>query len=172
MMMDHTRPEYAAALRIAERAHVNGYTPAQLAELMITAPMSPAYAQLQTLACGEDAALHEGTKVLSRIFNTGYSPQTGRFWDLPALYPTIEAMSDAVFHLALLFHRLGILRKLGNPVPIVWDAIAQLLFGDQAAVITELAATGEEGFKGIWSTHRNVPENCGIWMVNYRKEAR
>jgi hypothetical protein len=149
--IDFTQPETRAALQLAERAQIHGFTVIQAAELITTALYSPWFAQLQHLASDDNPALREGAKTLITILHSGYNPTAKTWFYLPALYRTPEAVADAHAKLALFFHTLHRLRRTGTPVSPIFDAFGELLFGrEHLAIVMELAATGTQAFPTVF----------------------
>jgi hypothetical protein len=149
--IDYSLPETRAAWQMAERAQIHGFTVIQATELILTATLSPWFAQLQTLASDENPALRNGAKTLITILFSGYNATAGTWFYLPSLFPTADTLALAHFNLANFFHALQRRRLTGTSAPLVLDAFGELLLGrENLAVLTELAAIGPEVFTTVF----------------------
>jgi hypothetical protein len=150
-LFDFSRPEHRAALQMAERARIEGFTPQQVAEIVLTTNSSLTYNQLVDWRRSDDPNLGQGAQVLLRVVSSGFHAPSQRWWYLPALFPTPESQAEAHYHLARFFGALDRLHQTGKSVPLAFRVMGQLLFGrDQLPIVTELAAIGPEAFTTVF----------------------
>jgi hypothetical protein len=149
--IDYNLPETRAAWEMAERAQLHGFTVVQAAELILTATLSPWFAQLQTLASDADPALRNGAQTLITILNGGYDANAKTWFYLPSLYRTPEDLSDVHARLALFFYTLRRRRLTGKEVSPVFDAFGELLFGRKTlSIVATLAACNVDDFQNLF----------------------